>query len=472
MSGRTYLEGNPFRFKNKRVTRTVTNNVMFSDGVTRPASSQETKTVGSIRNWLPYLFEKYKNAPVFSSREGRDKLINVLKNAELVIKDIKRRDKLINNLTRAGATFGSIVVGGGATIGGGILGGVPAALGVIMMVSMTAGSVGLKVSVSTPIKERVIATVMEQLKIMNGFNTPAPTRYFQEQVEPIILRPNIPSSTEPFTTRELLRFRYEFAQVLTENGYTTLADEMERETDELVPNVDGQTNPLFPSDGIITNNPLLVLEANRRQVPAFDSDSEDDSDEEQPLIRRADFGGRGLAPDSEIATRNPAAGMTSPRANGGAGRQETPESRRTEIELAPISPLATAGVGRSAGGRAMERQAFPPQPPPRAVQTVSFDPLNNAQPETQTRKKGGLVRGKKNKAVPIIAHEGELVVPKKDVPAVLQSSAWKRHIQEIAKAKNMTFAQAKQYALGNRSIKKKTKPKRKSYMSESSESDW
>jgi hypothetical protein len=87
-------------------------------------------------------------------------------------------------------------------------------------------------------------------------------------------------------------------------------------------------------------------------------------------------------------------------------------------------------------------------------------------------KKGGLVKGKRNKPVPIIAHEGELIVPKRNVPAVLHSSAWKNHIEDIARSKNLTFAEAKEYALGNRTIVKKVKPKKKSYMSDTSESDW
>jgi hypothetical protein len=87
-------------------------------------------------------------------------------------------------------------------------------------------------------------------------------------------------------------------------------------------------------------------------------------------------------------------------------------------------------------------------------------------------KKGGIVRGKKDKPVPIIAHEGELVVPKKNVPAILHSSAWKNHIEDIARSKNLTFSQAKEYALGNRMIVKKVKPKKKSYWSDTSESDW
>jgi len=89
----------------------------------------------------------------------------------------------------------------------------------------------------------------------------------------------------------------------------------------------------------------------------------------------------------------------------------------------------------------------------------------------ETLKKGGIVHGKKDKAVPIIAHEGELIVPKKVVPAILHSSAWKNHIEKIAKSKNITFAQAKQYALGNRTMVKKVKAKRL-YVSDTSDSDW
>jgi hypothetical protein len=90
----------------------------------------------------------------------------------------------------------------------------------------------------------------------------------------------------------------------------------------------------------------------------------------------------------------------------------------------------------------------------------------------ETLKHGGMVHGKKDKAVPIIAHEGELVVPKQTVKAVLHSSAWKNHIEKIARSRNLTFIQAKQYALGNRTIVKKVKPKKKSYWSDTSESDW
>jgi hypothetical protein len=89
----------------------------------------------------------------------------------------------------------------------------------------------------------------------------------------------------------------------------------------------------------------------------------------------------------------------------------------------------------------------------------------------ETLKKGGMIHGKKDQAVPIIAHEGELVVPKKVVPNILHSSAWKNHIEDIARSKKLTFAQAKQYALGNRMIVKKVKPKKKSYWSDTSDSE-
>jgi hypothetical protein len=108
---------------------------------------------------------------------------------------------------------------------------------------------------------------------------------------------------------------------------------------------------------------------------------------------------------------------------------------------------------------------------------IANEPVEHIQPfgistATETLKKGGMIHGKKDQAVPIIAHEGELVVPKKVVPNILHSSAWKNHIEEIARSKKLTFAQAKQYALGNRMIVKKVKPKKKSYWSDTSESDW
>jgi len=99
------------------------------------------------------------------------------------------------------------------------------------------------------------------------------------------------------------------------------------------------------------------------------------------------------------------------------------------------------------------------------------NPLVMGDEPPRSAKKGGMIRGKKNQAVPIIAHEGELVVPKKVVPAVLHSSAWKNHIEEIARSKNITFAKAKEYALGNRTIVKKVKPKKKSYWSDTSDSE-
>jgi hypothetical protein len=108
---------------------------------------------------------------------------------------------------------------------------------------------------------------------------------------------------------------------------------------------------------------------------------------------------------------------------------------------------------------------------------IHNDPIAQIKPfgiatAKKTLKKGGMIHGTKDQAVPIIAHEGELIVPKKVVPAVLHSSAWKNHIEQIARSKNITFAEAKQYALGNRTIVKKVKPKKKSYWSDTSDSDW
>jgi len=111
---------------------------------------------------------------------------------------------------------------------------------------------------------------------------------------------------------------------------------------------------------------------------------------------------------------------------------------------------------------------------PRIVEKEVPNPLVMGDEPPRSAKKGGMIRGKKDQAVPIIAHEGELVVPKKVVPAVLHSSAWKNHIEDIARSKNISFAEAKQYALGNKTMVKKVKPKPKqrSYMSDTSDSDW
>jgi hypothetical protein len=91
--------------------------------------------------------------------------------------------------------------------------------------------------------------------------------------------------------------------------------------------------------------------------------------------------------------------------------------------------------------------------------------------EPPSMKKGGIVKGKKGQAVPIIAHEGELVVPKQAVQSVIHTKAWKKHVEAIAKKEGISFAQAKKYALGQGQITRK-KPKRLIDETSSEESDW
>lgn len=104
----------------------------------------------------------------------------------------------------------------------------------------------------------------------------------------------------------------------------------------------------------------------------------------------------------------------------------------------------------------------------REVEVPVAEPVKNCGSSCAIMKKGGKVRGKKNSAVSIIAHEGELIVPKKVVPDVLKSSAWKNHVSKISKEKGISFEDAKKYALNSKSIIKKHK---KSMLSDS-ESDW
>jgi len=110
--------------------------------------------------------------------------------------------------------------------------------------------------------------------------------------------------------------------------------------------------------------------------------------------------------------------------------------------------------------------------PLRSREVDIAEPVKNCGSSCAIMKKGGKVRGKKNSAVPIIAHEGELIVPKKNVSAVLKTSAWKNHVNEIAKEKGISFEDAKKYALGNYTIVKKQKQKPTKSMLSDSESDW
>jgi hypothetical protein len=71
-------------------------------------------------------------------------------------------------------------------------------------------------------------------------------------------------------------------------------------------------------------------------------------------------------------------------------------------------------------------------------------------------KKGGIVKGKRGKAVPILAHAGELVVPASVVPHVLKSSAWMDHVKAVAKKQGaMKVAKGSYTPTKSRPAKKK-----------------
>jgi hypothetical protein len=69
-------------------------------------------------------------------------------------------------------------------------------------------------------------------------------------------------------------------------------------------------------------------------------------------------------------------------------------------------------------------------------------------PESAKMKKGGIVKGKKGQAVPIVAHAGELVVPAQVVPKVLKSSAWIDHVKSVQKQHNLSYKEAMKMAKG------------------------
>lgn len=154
-----------------------------------------------------------------------------------------------------------------------------------------------------------------------------------------------------------------------------------------------------------------------------------------------------------------------------------PEDKVIKIKTLVMNPYNPTWLVKDEGMTSKIKNTLRQEVAKEQGEVIENEPVAQIKPfgiatAKETLKKGGIVRGKRNQPVPIIAHEGELVVPKKAVPAVIHSSAWKNHIEDIARSKNLTFAQAKQYALGKRTIVKKTKPKKKSYMSDTSESDW
>lgn len=67
----------------------------------------------------------------------------------------------------------------------------------------------------------------------------------------------------------------------------------------------------------------------------------------------------------------------------------------------------------------------------------------------QHAKKGGLVRGKRGAAVPIVAHGGELVVPQPMVAKVLRSSAWMKHVAEVSRKNGVSMKEAMKIAKGS-----------------------
>ena len=75
--------------------------------------------------------------------------------------------------------------------------------------------------------------------------------------------------------------------------------------------------------------------------------------------------------------------------------------------------------------------------------------LKKAEPPNPANlKKGGIVKGMKGQAVPIVAHAGELVVPAEVVPKVLKSSAWIDHIKSVQKAQGISYKEAMKVAKG------------------------
>jgi hypothetical protein len=64
-------------------------------------------------------------------------------------------------------------------------------------------------------------------------------------------------------------------------------------------------------------------------------------------------------------------------------------------------------------------------------------------------KHGGIVKGKKGKAVPIVAHAGELVVPTAVVSKVLKSSAWIDHVKSVQKQHGISYKEAMKIAKGS-----------------------
>jgi hypothetical protein len=70
-------------------------------------------------------------------------------------------------------------------------------------------------------------------------------------------------------------------------------------------------------------------------------------------------------------------------------------------------------------------------------------------PASAKMKKGGIVKGKKGEAVPIVAHAGELVVPVEAVPSVLKSSAWIEHVMKVKKEHNVSYKEAMKMAKGS-----------------------
>lgn len=123
---------------------------------------------------------------------------------------------------------------------------------------------------------------------------------------------------------------------------------------------------------------------------------------------------------------------------------------------------------------------YNPEPTPEAKPEPTTESSTEAKPEPAVDngggaglfKTGGLVKARKRgQAVTIVAHDGELVVPKQAVAQVLKSSAWRNHVESIAKQKGITFQQAKKIALGKGDIVRK-KPRRLIEESSSDESDW
>ena len=99
------------------------------------------------------------------------------------------------------------------------------------------------------------------------------------------------------------------------------------------------------------------------------------------------------------------------------------------------------------GRRSLWREIVKPIHPDKGGNEDVFQKVHGLFEKAYEYRLGGRIRGKKDQPVPIIAHEGELVVPKHVVAGVLRSVAWKKHIQDIATEKNVSFAVAKKIAL-------------------------